>query len=144
MMTSNSANTLPAISLTLAIYSQVEMKKPDKKRKDIAALLKVAQNLDWPNMKAKITEKLSERLKVKKLDMSHFELTFSVPRHQTSPIPLLNEDDFDNLREAAVKCKDPQARIIIEAIPQQVSRFSSKECIYACLYYTTDQKQQGK
>lgn len=76
-------------------------------------------------MKVKITEKLAERLKVKKPDLSDYELTFSVPRHQTSPIPLANEDDLDNLREAAIKCKDPQAKVIIEAILKKVCQMSA-------------------
>ncbi|KAG1742235.1 uncharacterized protein EDB91DRAFT_1081422 [Suillus paluster] len=99
-----------------AIYPQDEMKKPDKRRKDVAALLKIAQGLDWDEVKVKITEKLAERLKLKKPDLSDYKLTFSVPQHQTSPIPLVNEDDFDNLCEVAIKCKDPQAKVIIEAI----------------------------
>lgn len=86
------------------------MKKPDKRRKDVAALLKIAQGLDWGEVKLKITEKLAECLKLKKPDLSDYELTFSVPWHQTSPIPLVNEDDFENLCEAAIKCKDPQAK----------------------------------
>ncbi|KAG1732463.1 uncharacterized protein EDB91DRAFT_1084791 [Suillus paluster] len=113
----------------LAIYPQDEMKKPDKRRKDVAALLKIAQGLDWDEVKVKITEKLAERLKLKKPDLSDYKLTFSVPQHQTSPIPLVNEDDFDNLCEVAIKCKDPQAKVIIEAILKK----ASDERIYAVL-----------
>ncbi|KAG1724747.1 uncharacterized protein EDB91DRAFT_1001496, partial [Suillus paluster] len=74
----------------------------------------------WDEVKVKITEKLAEHLKLKKPDLSDYELTFSVPRHQTSPIPLANEDDFNNLHEAAIKCKDPQAKVIIKAILKKV------------------------
>lgn len=76
-------------------------------------------------MKLKITEKLAECLKLKKPDLSDYELTFSVPWHQTSPIPLVNEDDFENLCEAAIKCKDPQAKVIIEAILKKVCQMSA-------------------
>ncbi|KAG0702159.1 hypothetical protein DFH29DRAFT_875334 [Suillus ampliporus] len=55
------------------------------------------KGLDWDKVKVKITEKLAECLEHKKPDLLDYELIFSVPWHQTSPIPLANEDDFNNL-----------------------------------------------
>ncbi|KAG1725773.1 hypothetical protein EDD22DRAFT_853643 [Suillus occidentalis] len=104
-----------SISYTLIMFSYSEMKKPKARRSGEPAIIKLSNDKPFDTLKAQILKCISEALKPKKLAYDDYKVTFTVARHQTSPLSLKKQSEFDHLLECVLKMKAPAAKILVEA-----------------------------
>jgi hypothetical protein len=97
------------------MFSYSEMKKPKARRSGEPAIIKLSNDEPFNTLKAQILKCISEALKPKKLAYDDYKVTFTVARHQTSPLSLKKQSEFDHLLECVLKMKAPAAKILVEA-----------------------------
>jgi hypothetical protein len=112
------------ITFDVTVFSIAEMKKKAKQRGDGTSSYIVSTSSEpWDTFKAQLMAKISQILDPTRIAFEDYHVTFTVPRHSKSPLPLLSSDDFTQLLQRTLKTKmNPTAKIVVEAnIPGKTS-----------------------
>jgi len=75
------------------------MKKAKAKRSRETAIIKLSNDKPFDTLKAQILRCISEALNLKKLAYDNYRITFTVTQHQTSPLSLKKESEYEHLLE---------------------------------------------
>jgi hypothetical protein len=114
------------------MFSYSEMKKVKAQRSGETAIIKLSNDKPFDTLKAQILKCISEALKPKKLAYDDYRITFTVARHQTSPLSLKKESEYEHLLECVLKMKAPTVKILIEASRKpDTTTVRIITCIYA-------------
>lgn len=108
----------PALKITyqLKLAPKSELKKQPHKRKNQVHLVTLAANLDWDAVRAQFLVKIEECLKLKKLDLLDYNISFTVPRKISDSTPLSTDEDYDFLLKNVAKCTYKTASVYICAM----------------------------
>jgi hypothetical protein len=112
------------ITFDVTVFSIAEMKKPAKQRGDgSSSYIVFTSSEPWDTLKAQLMAKISQILDPTPITFEDYHVTFTVPRHSKTPLPLLSSDDFTQLLQRTLKTKtNPTAKIVVEAkVPGKVS-----------------------
>lgn len=109
------------ISYTIIMYSYREMKKPKSKRNEESAILKLGSDEPFDTFKGQLLATINETLKPKWIRFEDYKITFTVPRHQTSPLSLKKDSEYAHLVECACKTKSPVVKIFIEGVKEPMA-----------------------
>ncbi|KIM64522.1 hypothetical protein SCLCIDRAFT_115078, partial [Scleroderma citrinum Foug A] len=102
------------VTFYLAIFSEVEMKKPKKQRKPSNTFLQMMSDHKWDTAKAQLLEKISQVLRPKLINFDDYIFSWSVPCYQSSQMQLHTDNDYKFLITHALKPKEAAANIRIE------------------------------
>jgi hypothetical protein len=100
------------------------MKKPVKQRGEGSSTYIVFGSIEtWDTLKAQLLAKISVFLDPRTLVFEDYKISFTVPRHSKTPLPLHSLEDFRQLLQRALKTKkDPTANIMVEALVKKNNR----------------------
>ncbi|KAG1899823.1 uncharacterized protein F5891DRAFT_980774 [Suillus fuscotomentosus] len=107
--------TAPQVTYYLSIFSEVELRKAKKQRKSINSFLQQAADLPFDTLKAQLLAQISAKLNPNKISYDNYDITWTVPQIQPSPLALVSDGDYTFLLQHALKHKEPQASITIKA-----------------------------
>jgi len=119
------------ITYNLAIFSLAELVKPQARREPVARFFVLASDLEWLDIHAQLKIKAGDVLYPGQAAIADnaYEMTFSIARHVSNPLPLSCIADYKHLVENALRQQQPTVKVIIKATahPQVWLQF----CIYA-------------
>jgi len=99
----------------------MEMEKGEKQWKPSNTFLQLKSDLEWDTIKAQLLEKISQALCPKTISYTEYDITWVVPRYQSSHMQLQTEDDYKFLLAHALKQKEPTVSVKIEVKLTKVS-----------------------
>lgn len=104
----------PAITYYLTMFSDAQMRKPEKQRKSVNTFMVLSSEIEFDTLKAQILEKISKSLKPNIIAFKNYAIAWTIPRTQASSIPLSSAADYLFLLELACKQKTPSVNLVIE------------------------------
>ncbi|KIM54138.1 hypothetical protein SCLCIDRAFT_31321 [Scleroderma citrinum Foug A] len=119
-----------SVMFYLAIFSEVEMKKPEKQCKPSNTFLQMKSDCKWDTTKVQLLEKISQVLHPKLINFNNYIFSWSVPCYQSSQMQLHTDDDYRFLITHALKPKEAAANIRIEMKLTEACVFDSVPHIY--------------
>ena len=114
----------------LAIFLEVEMKKPKKQHKPSNTFLQMKSDHEWDTTKAQLLEKISQVLRPKLINFDDYIFSWSIPCYQSSQMQLQTNDDYKFLITHAWKSREATANIRIEMKLAKAHIFDSVPHIY--------------
>ncbi|KAF8836322.1 hypothetical protein BDN67DRAFT_1014783 [Paxillus ammoniavirescens] len=106
-------NLKAMITYYLAMFTETQMRKPDKQRKSINAFLCLSSDIEFDTLKAQLLQKIHEKLAPKTLAYSNYSVEWTIPCAQTAPMSLSTVEDYQFLVGHALKQKSPSTNIVI-------------------------------
>ncbi|KIJ07779.1 hypothetical protein PAXINDRAFT_89848 [Paxillus involutus ATCC 200175] len=106
-------NLKATITYYLAMFTETQMRKPDKQQKSINTFLCLSSDIKFDTLKAQLLQKIHEKLAPKTLAYSNYSIEWMIPRAQTAPMSLSTAEDYQFLVGHALKQKSPSASIVI-------------------------------
>jgi hypothetical protein len=105
------------ITFDITVFSIADMKKSSKLRgAGTSSYIVFLSSEPWDTLKAQLLAKISNILDPDHIAFEDYHITFTVPRHSKTPLPLVSSDDFAQLLQRTLKTKmNLTAKIVIEA-----------------------------
>jgi hypothetical protein len=121
------------------------MKKPVKQRgKGSSTYIVFGSDEPWDTLKAQLLAKILALLNPYMLVFEDYKISFTVPRHSKTPLPLHSSEDFKQLLQQALKMKkDPTTNIMVEALAKKNNRVCEC-CFWDIKYIDHACRVQGK
>ncbi|KAK6974651.1 hypothetical protein R3P38DRAFT_2811670 [Favolaschia claudopus] len=106
---------------TVSMFTAAQLKKPKSSRgPPMSDFFKLMSDADWPACKAQIRTILRTMLELEAVNLSNYDVTFTIPRHVKDPMTLQNSTQYEHLVSTALQIKaSPAAKILIQ--PKLVS-----------------------
>ncbi|KAG1722738.1 uncharacterized protein EDB91DRAFT_1230512 [Suillus paluster] len=102
------------VTYYLSIFSEAELRKAEKQRKSLNSFLQQTADLPFDTLKAQLLTQISAKLNPSKISHDDYDIDWTVPRIQPSPLALASDSDYNFLLQHATKHKEPQANITIK------------------------------
>ncbi|KAK7031924.1 hypothetical protein R3P38DRAFT_2774390 [Favolaschia claudopus] len=101
---------------TVSMFTAAQLKKPKSSRgPPMSDFFKLMSDADWPACKAQIRTILRTMLELEAVNLSNYDVTFTIPRHVKDPMTLQNATQYEHLVSTALQIKaSPAARILIQ------------------------------
>ncbi|KAF9232534.1 hypothetical protein BU15DRAFT_54905, partial [Melanogaster broomeanus] len=101
------------VTYYLAMFSESQMRKPEKQRKSVNTFLSLSSDVDFDTLKAQVLQKICEKLAPKTLAYENYSIEWTIPRIQTAAMSLSSSADYKFLIDHALKQKNPSANVVI-------------------------------
>ena len=128
------AKVICKITYNLAIFSLAELVKPQARCEPVARFFVLPSDLEWLDIHAQLKIKAGNVLYPGQAATTDnaYEMTFSIARHISNPLPLSCVADYKHLVENALRQQQPTVKVIIKATahPQVWPQF----CISLCAH----------
>ncbi|KAF9243088.1 hypothetical protein BU15DRAFT_72287 [Melanogaster broomeanus] len=111
----DTSEAAPKLRVTyyLAMFSESQMRKPEKQRKSVNTFLSLSSDVDFDTLKAQVLQKICEKLAPKTLAYENYSIEWTIPRIQTAAMSLSSSADYKFLIDHALKQKNPSANVVI-------------------------------
>lgn len=93
------------INYILSIISISESKKNASKRVPIGRILELLAVEPWDTLKAQLLVQIDQSLAPSTIDFHDYEVSYTIPRVLSQPLPLASESDYSFLIKHATKGK---------------------------------------
>ncbi|KAG0707965.1 hypothetical protein DFH29DRAFT_994592 [Suillus ampliporus] len=103
------------VTYYLLIFSEAELHKAEKQRKSLNSFLQQTADLPFDTLKAQLLTQILAKLNPSKISYDDYDIDWTVPWIQLSPLALASDSDYKFLLQHATKHKEPQANITIKA-----------------------------
>ncbi|KAJ7893488.1 hypothetical protein B0H13DRAFT_1886369 [Mycena leptocephala] len=126
-MASKPAPASREIEYTTSVYTAEQAQKPRSSRGDPAtAFFTLDSDEPWTTLQSKIRNNIRTALELEIVQLTHYRITFTVPRQVKHPIQLHDLTEYKHLVTNALKIKvTPSAKILIE--PKVAHHANGKE-----------------
>jgi hypothetical protein len=95
------------IGYVLSIYSSAQMKLVKSKREAVGRPLELESKEPWSTVSAQILVQIDDALSITNFDINNYEISYTVPRHVSQPLPLTSAASYAHLIANATKGKTP-------------------------------------
>ncbi|KAK6969286.1 hypothetical protein R3P38DRAFT_2415725, partial [Favolaschia claudopus] len=83
---------------TVSMFTAAQLKKPKSSRgSPMSDFFKLLSDADWPACKAQIRTILRTMLGLDAVNLSNYDVTFTIPRHVKDPMTLQNATQYEHL-----------------------------------------------
>ncbi|KAJ7610378.1 hypothetical protein FB45DRAFT_1037952 [Roridomyces roridus] len=110
-------DTPPEIEYTLLIYNAEQVQKSKASRgRPTTEIFTLPSSKPWSSLQSRIISRISKALDLPVLDLTEYDVSFTIPRQLATPLSLDSTNYKRVLVGKAIKKKDPSAKIIVEPI----------------------------
>ena len=113
------------IRYNISVFSASERMKELKKKNGKNTYMKLHAEEPFDTWKAQLLVRIDRTLSPTTLDIMHYEVNFSVPRIQPSPMAVSQEEEYTDMVECASKSKECICTIYV----QELQALTKKVCL---------------
>jgi hypothetical protein len=113
------------IGYVLSIYSSAQMKLVKSKREAVGRPLELESKEPWSTVSAQILVQIDDALSITNFDINNYEISYTVPRHVSQPLPLTSAASYAHLIANTTKGKTPalSAKLTVIQKAAQVRKY---------------------